>query len=135
MRKTEKPEETLVVVCNFSDVEYQNFQLGVPYPGKYKEILNSDALIYGGSGAVNPRVKMAKKEECDGRPYSVKIRVAPLSASIFRFAKTEDKTADNKAAKRKRKMVSTRKNGWKQEIQEKMEQAEKEVQERGKTKA
>ena len=70
---------------------------------------------------------MAKKEECDGRPYSVKIRVAPLSASIFRFAKTEDKTADNKAAKRKRKMVSTRKNGWKQEIQEKMEQAEKEV--------
>ena len=43
----------------------------------------------------------------------MKIRVAPLSASIFRFAKTEDKTADNKAAKRKRKMVSTRKNGWK----------------------
>ena len=99
MRRTTKPEDTLVVVCNFSDVVYENHQMGVPYPGKYKEILNSDSTVYGGNGTVNPRVKIAKKEECDDRPYSIKIKVAPLSVAIFSYTKTEQKAADNKTAK------------------------------------
>lgn len=135
MRKTENPEDTLVIVCNFSDVEHNNFQLGVPYPGKYKEILNSDAVAFGGGGVVNPRVKIAKKEEYDDRPYSVKIKVAPLSVSVFSFAKTEEKATDNKTARSKRKPVSRKKNSLKQDIQEKMEQAEKEVEVKTEVKA
>ena len=38
-----KKEDTLLVVCNFSNVEYDDFRIGVPYPGKYKEMFNSDA--------------------------------------------------------------------------------------------
>ena len=42
MRKTEKPEETLLAVCNFAAVPYEDYQVGVPFYGKYKEIFNSD---------------------------------------------------------------------------------------------
>lgn len=43
MRKTDKPEETLLAVCNFAAVPYEDYQVGVPFYGKYKEIFNSDA--------------------------------------------------------------------------------------------
>lgn len=135
IRRGGKTEDTLVVVCNFSDVAYESHQVGVPASGKYKEILNSDAAVYGGSGMVNPRVKIAKKDECDDRPYSIKIKVAPLSVSIFSYTKTEAKAADNKAAKAakavksvksKTKAAPKKKEGLKKLIQEKMAQAEKE---------
>ena len=42
IRKGEREENTLVAVCNFSAVDYEAYQMGVPYPGKYKEIFNSD---------------------------------------------------------------------------------------------
>ncbi len=82
-RKTEKPEETLLFVCNFAPVEHEKFRLGVPFAGKYKEILNSDAKQFGGSGMTNPRVKMSKKEEWDTRKNSIAINLAPMSTVIF----------------------------------------------------
>ncbi len=42
MRKTEKPEETVLAVCNFAAIPYENYNVGVPFAGKYKEIFNSD---------------------------------------------------------------------------------------------
>src|SRR5699024_6575827 len=50
LRKTRKSEEMLLVVCNFSDVTYEDYQVGVPYAGKYKEVFNSDAKNFGGEG-------------------------------------------------------------------------------------
>ena len=84
LRKSKKQEDTLVVICNFSDVAYEEELVGVPYAGKYKEILNSDAKEYGGTGVVNPRVKIAKKEETDDRPYTIKVKVAPLSVALYK---------------------------------------------------
>ena len=89
MRKGKKRDTTLVFVCNFSDVAYPKYQMGVPYPGKYKEIFNSDAKKFGGSGVVNARVKASKKEERDERKHSIVINVAPLSVQIFSFTKNE----------------------------------------------
>ena len=51
LRKTDKIKETLVVVANFANLE-QEFTIGVPYEGKYKEVLNTDAKCYGGLGRV-----------------------------------------------------------------------------------
>ena len=83
LRKTEVPEETLLFVCNFTPVVYENHKIGVPFAGKYKEIFNSDALIYGGQGHVNPRLKQSKKDECDDREDSITITVAPMAMSVF----------------------------------------------------
>ena len=83
IRKTKKPEETLLVVCNFAPVQHDDYQVGVPFHGKYKEIFNSESESYGGCGVTNPRVKTSKAEECKGRDESIKIQLAPLGVQIF----------------------------------------------------
>ena len=83
MRKTEKPEETILAVCNFAAIPYENYNVGVPFAGKYKEIFNSDDKKYGGNGAVNTRVKAAKKAECDEREYSITVKLPALGVAVF----------------------------------------------------
>ncbi len=73
----------LLVLCNFANVGRTHYKIGVPFSGKYKEIFNSDAEKYGGGGLVNSRVKVSKLDECDQRPYSIRVTVAPLSVSVF----------------------------------------------------
>ena len=85
IRKAEKTEDTLVVVANFANAK-QEFTIGVPYEGKYKEILNTDARTYGGSGCVNAKEKKTLEQECDGKPYAIEVVGAPLSISIFSYA-------------------------------------------------
>lgn len=104
-RKTDKPEETLLFVCNFVPVEHEKFRLGVPFAGKYKEILNSDAKQFGGSGMVNPRVKMSKKEEWDARENSIVINLAPVSVAVFSCTPYEEEpvTGNKKPAEKKKR--------------------------------
>ena len=100
LRKTEKVKDTLVVVANFANVE-QEFTIGVPYEGKYKEILNTDAKCYGGLGRVNGQAIFVDEEETDSKPYSFKMTSAPLSISIFTYvpytAKEKQMIAKRKA--------------------------------------
>ena len=83
LRKTENPDETLMAVCNFAAVPYENYQLGVPFYGKYKEIFNSDRKEYGGQGVVNPRAKTCRQAECDEREYSVTFKIPALGVAVF----------------------------------------------------
>lgn len=90
LRKAEKETDTLVVIANFAGIE-QKFAVGVPYDGKYKEILNTDHKKYAGQGRVNARVKNALEGEADGKPYSVEVTIAPLSLSIFSYTPYTEK--------------------------------------------
>ena len=83
MREAE--DEKLLVVCNFTPVCYPEFKLGVPYAGKYKEILNSDAIVYGGENHTNPRLKNSKKEKMDGMEQSITFTLAPTAIQIFSY--------------------------------------------------
>ena len=85
VRKSDKAEDTLVVVCNFTPVEYDKYQIGVPLRGKYKEIFSSDESKFGGEGKNNKLLKQSKKETCDDRENSITITVPPLSISIFKY--------------------------------------------------
>ena len=86
LRKS-KSGESILVVCNFADYAYEKYTIGVPAAGKYKEIFNSDAEVYGGSGLVNKRVKTSKEIKCDFKDNSIKVNIAPLSISIYRYSK------------------------------------------------
>lgn len=119
LRKTEDPLQTILIVCNFSNVSYDSYQVGVPYPGKYKEIFNSDAAAFGGNGVVNPRVKMSKKAECDERENSIIIKVPALGMSVFSYSKAVEKVVDNKSAKKKAKATGKKKN-LKEELEKKV---------------
>ncbi|MCR5215328.1 MAG: 1,4-alpha-glucan branching protein GlgB [Lachnospiraceae bacterium] len=105
-RKAENGEE-LVVVANFTPISRANYKIGVPHPGKYKEVFNSDREKYGGLGIVNPRLKVAKKEECDGFEDSIRIKVPPLGISVFRYVPEELELAGNAKAKENVKAKTT----------------------------
>ena len=126
IRRGKKKDSTLVVVCNFSALPYEKYQMGVPYPGKYKEIFNSDAKIYGGTGVGNPRVKVSKKEEWDERKNSIVINVAPLSVQIFSYTKKEMKKSAKKSEKENQTPVSKVRKELEQKIEEERVKAEKE---------
>ena len=84
VRKTDDPEEMLVVVANFAGIQ-QNITTGVPYEGKYLEIFNSDNKKYGGSGLINEEEIRAIDTRWDERAQSITVKLAPLSLSILKF--------------------------------------------------
>ncbi len=83
MRKAKKESDTLIVVVNFENIPRKNYKIGVPKAGKYREIFNTDAEKYGGFDFRNSHVLKSVKEECDGREDSIRIKVPPLSVTVF----------------------------------------------------
>ncbi len=119
LRKCES--ETLLTVCNFANISRDQYKIGVPFPGKYKEIFNSDDVKYGGTGYVNPRVKVSKVDECDTRPDSLRIKVAPLSVSVFRYDGPAEprKAPVKKSGKDKKKAKAPLKKDLRHELEDK----------------
>jgi 1,4-alpha-glucan branching enzyme len=83
MRKGRAEESALVVVCNFTPVPRQNYRVGVPRGGLWKERLNSDARDYGGSGVGNMGAVEASPLACHGRRFSLSLSLPPLSILFF----------------------------------------------------
>ena len=84
IRRAKNPEDFIVVVCNFTPVVRENYRIGVPSSGYYREILNSDSAYYEGSDAGNSGGVRAEPIPWHGRPWSIKIRVPPLAAVYFK---------------------------------------------------
>lgn len=97
LRRSEQGEP-LLIVCNFTPNAYDDYQIGVPFRGKYKEIFNSDKEIYGGHGNVNPRLKQSKAQVVQERENSIAIKVPPMGIAIFCCtpAETDAKNKENK---------------------------------------
>ena len=74
----------VLAVFNFTPVPRENYRLGVPHGGFWKEILNSDAKDYGGSGIGNGGGLVADAQGSHGRPCSLRVVVPPLGAVFFR---------------------------------------------------
>jgi 1,4-alpha-glucan branching enzyme len=86
IRKGNKPKDDVIVVCNFTQVVRKNYRIGLPKKGKLTEIFNSDAIIYGGSGVVNPNKLTVDALPYDGRDYSIELLLPPLSVTVYKFA-------------------------------------------------
>ncbi len=85
-RKSSKKNDILVCLANFQSVPRKEYKIGVPAAGKYTEIFNSDEEKYGGFGFTNPKALLSVKDECDGREDSIRVKVAPMGVSLFRFS-------------------------------------------------
>jgi 1,4-alpha-glucan branching enzyme len=70
----------LVCIVNFSAVPDENYRVGLPHAGRWRELLNTDAEQYGGSGVGNLGSVVAAADEWHGRPASAVLRVPPLGA-------------------------------------------------------
>jgi len=82
-KKTNKMD-IIAVVCNFTPVPRYKYKIGVPYSGFWKEILNTDAEEYGGSGHGNFGKVKAGRKKFHGRDYSISVTLPPLSVLYFK---------------------------------------------------
>jgi 1,4-alpha-glucan branching enzyme len=85
IRRGSTATDQLLFVCNFTPVDRDGFVVGVPCPGSYKEILNSDAEEFGGHGRVNDKPVKAVAESWNGRDYSITMHLPPLSVCVFKY--------------------------------------------------
>ena len=96
----------VIVVCNFQPMLRENYKIGVPKFGIYKEVLNSEAEEFGGCGIVNEGELKAQDATDHDLPYSINITLAPLSVIYIELDKElpapekpkKEKTTNRKAA-------------------------------------
>jgi 1,4-alpha-glucan branching enzyme len=74
----------LVCVCNFAPITRTGYRLGLPAPGDYHEVLNSDAEIYGGTNTGNMGTVVAEPVQWHGLDYSCVLTLPPLGAVWLR---------------------------------------------------
>jgi len=84
IRRAKNPEDFLVMVFNFTPVPRFGYRIGVPQRGFYKELLNSDSGIYGGSNIGNLGGLEAEPIPWHGRPFSLNLTLPPLGMVIFK---------------------------------------------------
>ena len=83
MRKGDSEHKPQLVVCNFTPLVRDTFNVGTPFDGKWKEVLNSDDEKYGGSGIKNEGTLTTNDFEWHGKNYSLTIKIPPLATIIF----------------------------------------------------
>jgi 1,4-alpha-glucan branching enzyme len=83
LRRGSDPGAIAIVVCNFTPIPRHNYRIGVPYPGRYRERLNTDAQDYGGAGIGNFGAVEADAQPMHGHQYSLCLNLPPLAAVIF----------------------------------------------------
>jgi 1,4-alpha-glucan branching enzyme len=84
IRKAQSHPSIILVICNFTPVPRQNYRVGAPRAGFWREILNSDAANYGGSNMGNMGGVEAAPIPLHGRRNSLTLTLPPLSVSFFR---------------------------------------------------
>jgi 1,4-alpha-glucan branching enzyme len=84
LRRARNPEDFVVAVCNFTPVLREDYRVGVPQPGFYREILNTDSKYYEGGDIGNAGGVQAEPIPWNDRPYSIKLRLPSLAAVYFR---------------------------------------------------
>jgi 1,4-alpha-glucan branching enzyme len=85
MRKTlDENPQILVFLCNFTPIARHHYCVGVPLPGYYREMINSDAEVYGGGNVGNAGGCYAESTPWQGQPYSMSLTLPPLSTLILK---------------------------------------------------
>ena len=84
IRKGKDWHDSLLFVCNFTPVVYNDYRIGAPFDVSYREIFNSDSEIYGGSNVGNFGEVKAEHQGYHGKPYSVRLQIPPLGVLVFK---------------------------------------------------
>ncbi len=85
LRKARHSEDLVLIACNFTPVPRHNYRLGVPRPGRWQEILNGDARLYGGSGQGNLGSLPTAPVPSHGFDQSLNLVLPPLASIALRF--------------------------------------------------
>ncbi len=87
IRSARDTSNFLIIVCNFTPVPRENYVIGVPSEGRYREIINSDQDVYGGSGLHQNDTKTTRQQSAHGMAYSLELTLPPLATMILKLDK------------------------------------------------
>ena len=86
VRKGDNPKDDLVILINFDVNPHEEFRIGLPRPGYWREVINSDAIEFGGSGVTNEGTRFASQEQpWNMRDTSIELRLPPLAGLILAY--------------------------------------------------
>ncbi|WP_080054995.1 1,4-alpha-glucan branching protein GlgB [Spirosoma aerolatum] len=83
-RKGNNPNDTVLIVLNMTPIPRAHYRIGVPAAGSYKEIFNSDATEFYGSGVLNATPIASEQEAWHGRSQSIQLNIPPLGAVVLK---------------------------------------------------
>ncbi len=86
LRRAQDPDDAVLFCCNFTPVPHHNYRFGVPAPGFYREIFNSDSELFGGSNLGNGAGVASEPVNAHGRDNSISITLPPLGVVAFKKA-------------------------------------------------
>ncbi len=84
LRRARTREDHLVVVCNFTPEVRSAYRVGVPAACFYREILNTDATLYGGSGVTNAPGRPALRQPWHNQPCCIELSLPPLGVTVLK---------------------------------------------------
>jgi len=90
VRQDPQHRNELAVILNLTPVPRYRYRLGLPRPGKWREVLNSDAAIYGGRNVGNLGGVLADDYKCHRQPWSAQFTLPPLSIIAFQPDRRQD---------------------------------------------
>ena len=79
LRRARDDSAPMLVVCNFTPVPRYGYRLGVPRAGQWREVLNSDSTVYGGSGIGNLGAVATDAGRAHGHAQSLALTLPPLA--------------------------------------------------------
>ena len=88
LRRGKEDEAPVIIVCNFTPAVYEGYRIGIPDQGEYREILNSDWKIYGGSGQQNG-ILATEEIKWHNQPRSLILKVPPLATIYLQKVNSE----------------------------------------------
>jgi 1,4-alpha-glucan branching enzyme len=87
IRRAKGTRDFLVAVLNFTPVPRELYRVGVPEPGMYTELVNSDAGFYGGGNVGNGGAVSTERVAAHGHDHSIVLRIPPLGFLLFKPAR------------------------------------------------
>ncbi len=86
LRRGNGDARPVLVICNFTPVVRHGYRVGAPLPGLWRERLNSDASLYGGSNVGNGGGLRTEPDPWHGQPHSLRLTLPPLAALVLEHA-------------------------------------------------
>jgi 1,4-alpha-glucan branching enzyme len=83
IRRAENPDDFLIIICNFTPLVREDYRIGVPCGGNYRELINSDLAVYWGSDVSNGIVHSIP-EKTHGLEHTLSLTLPPLSTLILK---------------------------------------------------
>jgi len=106
IRKAKSKEDYVIILCNFREISYDTYRIGVPYKHRYKELLSSDYVQFGGESKINRSVIEAEEIPFHGQPYSIQIALPAFSFTVIRPVKMRKGISSNGSEKMRSNVIS-----------------------------